>query len=376
MTLLRAIGLMSGTSMDGIDVAMITSDGEGHVEAGPSAEFPYGSEVRAQIGQGLEDAKAIGLDRMARPGGLAALEQFLTGLHVDAVAAFLDAYKIRPDDVDLIGFHGQTVLHRPDDALSVQLGDGAMLARKTGIDVVYDMRAQDMVQGGQGAPLVPVYHRALVASLPDNLIQKMPVVFVNIGGISNITFVPRSGDLVAFDTGPGNALIDQWVQAKAGLAYDEGGKIAQKGSVEARVLEPYLSSPYFSKTLPKSLDRGDFPPLAGADISVADGARTLARLTAQSIIKASCLLPEVPKLWIICGGGRKNPVVMGDLRALAETSGGVVVTSEEAGFNGDAMEAEAFAYLAIRSIKGLPLTFPGTTGCKSPVTGGLLVRAK
>lgn len=375
MTLIRAIGLMSGTSMDGIDVALITSDGGDVVERGASAEYPFDSDIRAQIVQGLIDAKAIKGDRSARPETLAALERKLTDLHVSAVMRFLAVNKIDTGDVDVIGFHGQTILHRPDEALTVQLGDGALLARKTGIDVVCDMRAADMVSGGQGAPLVPAYHRALTASLSSGLGGETPIVFVNIGGISNITFVPDHGDLIAFDTGPGNGLIDQWVQARAGIPYDEGGMIAAEGQINQHLLQHYLASPYFQKTLPKSLDRSDFRPLQDTELFVADGARTLARLTAQSIIGATHHLPKMPKLWIICGGGRRNETIMRDLEELTQAQGGRVIAAEKAGFNGDAMEAEAFAYLAIRSLKGLPLTFPGTTGCNAATMGGVMCEA-
>jgi len=366
---------MSGTSMDGIDVAMITSDGDGIVERGPSSEFPFDSKIRRQIEMGLVAARCMGKDRDARPDVLAKLEHDLTVLHVAAVTRFIGSHNLNPDDIDVIGFHGQTVLHWPEAALTVQLGDGPLLARQTGIDVVCDMRAADMVAGGQGAPLVPVYHRALARSLSPEVLAERPVAFVNIGGISNITYVPESGDLIAFDTGPGNALIDQWVQARANISYDKGGEIAKSGQIVEPLLRHYLASPYFQQSLPKSLDRSEFLPPRDEGLSLADGARTLAQITARSIFAAIDHLPEAPKLWIICGGGRKNEVIMSDLKNIAESGGGKVITAEEAGFNGDAMEAEAFAYLAIRSLKGLPLTFPGTTGCNTATRGGVMCEA-
>jgi anhydro-N-acetylmuramic acid kinase len=361
--------------MDGIDVAMIASDGEGRVERGASAEFPFDGKIRRQIEMGLVAARCIGKDRNARPDILAKLEHDLTVLHVEAIVSFLDQHDLNAGDIDVIGFHGQTVLHWPEAALTVQLGDGLMLARQTGIDVVCDMRAADMVAGGQGAPLVPVYHRALARSLPPEILAERPVAFVNIGGISNITFVPESGNLIAFDTGPGNALIDQWVQARANISYDKGGEIAKSGQIIEPLLHHHLASPYFQKGLPKSLDRSEFLPPRDESLSLADGARTLAHFTARSIFAAIEHLPEAPKLWIICGGGRKNEVIMSDLQKLAQSGGGKVLAAEEVGFNGDAMEAEAFAYLAIRSLKGLPLTFPGTTGCNAATMGGVMCEA-
>ena len=370
MALMVSIGLMSGTSMDGIDVALIKSDGENIIERGPSLEIEYDVATRRAIEQGLVDALSISDNREARPGNLKSLESLITAQHADAVDTFLSVNNISATEIDVIGFHGQTVLHRPQNKLTVQLGDGAMLAKKANISVVYDMRAADMVANGQGAPLVPVYHQVLASLLPAEFEDKWPVAFVNIGGISNITFVPRNGDLVAFDTGPGNALIDQWVQSVAGVPFDQGGKIASEGGIDLVMLDRYLSAQYFSKTLPKSLDRNDFQPPSPEEIELADGARTLARLTAEAIFFASDLLPCKPELWIICGGGRKNEMMMSDLGELAKQSGSTVISAEQAGFDGGAMEAEAFAYLAIRSLKNLPLTFPDTTGCEAPTAGG------
>lgn len=368
MSLISALGLMSGTSMDGIDVAALETDGEAVVRRGPGGFFPYDAAFRARIEAGLDDARIIE-KREDRPGGLAALEREITLRHAEAVKRFLAGHPSLSPQV--IGFHGQTVLHRPGEGMTVQLGDGALLARETGIPVVHDMRANDMAHGGQGAPLVPAYHAALAASLPPAL-RHLPVCFVNIGGISNVTFVPGRGDPVAFDSGPGNALIDQWVAAGSGLAFDEDGRIAGGGDVAQDVVARYLEAAFFGEPAPKSLDRGDFTTDLAAGLSLEDGARTLAAVSAGAILKARAHMPEPPLSWIVCGGGRKNPHIMADLRRGA---GNVpVVLAEDAGFDGDAMEAEAWAYLAVRSLKGLPLTFPATTGCSRPVTGGVLVR--
>jgi anhydro-N-acetylmuramic acid kinase len=378
MAVLCAIGLMSGTSMDGIDLAMLRTDGEHFVERGPSFFVPYEAGFRRRIEAALETAKAI-VQREDRPGELAALERDITGRHADAVDAFLRNFKARGGAqpwgrIDVIGFHGQTVLHRPQAGVTVQLGDGAWLAQLTGLPVVHDMRANDMAHGGQGAPLVPAYHAALARMLPESLAGRFPVAFVNIGGISNITFVPASGDPVAFDSGPGNALIDQWVQAEGGIPYDADGVVASEGGVVRRVVEAYLDSPFFAKSAPKSLDRLDFTLEPACGLELADGARTLAAVSAEAILRAADHLPEPPKLWIVCGGGRKNPHIVGDLRDGAARLGSEVVLAEDARFDGDAMEAEAWAYLAVRSLKGLPLTFPTTTGCREAVTGGVLAK--
>lgn len=370
MTGLRtAIGLMSGTSLDGIDVALLRTDGEAVVERGPFLARPYDAAFRRRLQGALETAKTIG-KRDERPGDLAEIERALTLRHGEAVRAFLEENGLAASDIDVIGFHGQTVLHRPDAGLTVQLGDGGLLARETGIDVVYDMRANDMAHGGQGAPLIPAYHAALAAGLSGA--TGKAVVFVNIGGISNITFIGAGEAIVAYDSGPGNTLIDQWVEVHAGIPYDQGGMIASEGRVDPGLAERYLGHAFFTDPVRRSLDRNDFRPPEGPDASLEDGARTLAHVTAAAILRSARHLPERPKLYVVCGGGRLNRVIMGDLAALAETEGAEVVTAEAVGLDGDSMEAEAWAYLAVRSLRGLPLTFPGTTGVTAPVTGGLL----
>ncbi len=364
-----AIGLMSGTSMDGIDVALVRTDGADMVGRGPAKGFAYDPAFRRRLQAALEGAKAI-TRRDERPGDLAALERELTLRHVDAVAAFLSENGLAAGDIDVVGFHGQTVLHRPEQRLTVQIGDGALLSRQTGIAVVYDMRANDMTHGGQGAPLIPVYHAALARNLPADC--AFPVVFVNIGGISNLTYVGPDGEIAAFDSGPGNTLIDQWVEAQAGIPFDQGGMIASEGRVLAGLASRYLDHPFFTARERRSLDRNDFLPPAGADASLEDGARTLAHVTAAAIVKSAGHLPRVPKTYIVCGGGRLNRVIMGDLEELAAAQGAQVMPAETVKLNGDSMEAEAWAYLAVRSLDGLPLTFPGTTGVETAITGGVL----
>ena len=367
--LMRAIGLMSGTSMDGIDVALIDTDGAQRAQRGPSATYPYSEALRARLRAGI--GTAAGLQRRQdRPGDLGGLEAELTQLHARALATFLQTSlppgKLATAGIDIIGFHGHTVLHAPERGLTVQLGDGAALARATGIDVVYDLRAADVAAGGQGAPLAPAYHAALLAR------QAKPVVVVNVGGVANVTWIGAAGDLLAFDTGPGNALIDDWMQHRRGLARDEDGGLAATGRAREEVVREYLRHPYFGAPPPKSLDRNAFTLELIAGLGDADGAATLTAFTAQSIARAREHFPEQPRLWVVCGGGRRNKTLMAMLAGWVEAA---VAPAEAAGIDGDALEAEAWGYLAVRSRQGLPITFPGTTGAPAPLPGGILAVA-
>jgi anhydro-N-acetylmuramic acid kinase len=397
---MRALGLMSGTSMDGIDVALIETDGEETLVRGPSATFAYDAAFRGRLAAAVEDGRGL-RDRNARPGCLGAVERELTERHAAAVKQFLAERTIAPADIAVIGFHGQTVLHKgslvattavaqpkavldtppvwPVEAvrtLTVQLGDGRRLAKLLGIDVVYDLRAADAEAGGQGAPLVPIYHRAMAAKLPER-----PVAVVNIGGVANVTWIGPSGTLIAFDCGPGNALIDDWMQRHTGRSMDPEGSTAARGHVdEARLAALFRNeyfgrvlSEYFARVPPKSLDRNAFRADAVQGLSVADGAATLTAFTAAAIARAREHFPEQPRIWVICGGGRRNRTLMTMFAARVECA---VVPAEAVGFDGDAVEAEAWAYLAVRSLRGLPITFPGTTGVPAPTTGGVLARGR
>lgn len=360
-----AIGLMSGTSMDGIDVAAIETDGEHVTWFGPSATYPYADAERALLRRALDEARTLE-DRDARPGAIGDAERMVTERHAECVLKFLDANEIERARVGVVGFHGQTVLHRPQARLTIQIGDGAALARAMGIPVVYDFRAHDMAAGGQGAPLVPVFHRALALARPAR-----PVVFVNIGGVANVTFVGANDELIAFDTGPGNAMIDDWVRHKTGHSHDEDGRIARKGKVSIDTLERLLGDPYFARRPPKSLDRNHFSLEMVRTLNAANGARTLTELTASSIALAAALLPEPPREWIIVGGGRRNAFLMQKLLGLLMTP---MRIAEEIGLDGDAIEAQGFAFLAVRSLQSLPLTYPTTTGVPEAMTGGVLAR--
>lgn len=362
----RALGLMSGTSMDGIDVALLDTDGDRQLRHGPAASFAYSPEIKVKLRAALREAREL-QERNLRPGSLGDVERELTELNAEAVDRFLRANGVDRGQIDLIGYHGQTVLHDAPRGITVQLGDGQLLAERTGVDVVFDMRAADVAAGGQGAPLVPVYHRALAEQVPD-----LPAAFLNIGGVANVTWIGAGGRMLAFDTGPGNALIDDWVLAHTGAAHDAEGALAASGRVNEDVLQALLTNNYFGLPPPKSLDRNDFSTALAEALSVEDGAATLTAFTAAAIGKAREHMPEEPRLWIVCGGGRKNKTLMSMIAASVHNA---VVPAEALGLDGDFIEAAAWAYLAVRSALKLPITFPETTGAPSPMTGGVLSAA-
>ena len=362
----RALGLMSGTSMDGIDVALLETDGDRELRHAPAASYPYRPDVKAKLRAALSEARDLRA-RTDRPGSLGELERALTELNAEAVSRFLGAKGVDRGQVDLIGYHGQTVLHDAPRGLTVQLGDGQLLAERTGIDVVFDLRAADVAAGGQGAPLAPVYHRALAAQLSE-----LPAAFLNIGGVANVTWIGEAGRMLAFDTGPGNALLDDWMLAHTGTACDADGAAAGRGRVDDKALTTLLTHGYFGIPPPKSLDRNAFSSAPVEGLSVKDGAATLTAFTAASVAKAREHMPEEPRVWIVCGGGRKNRTLMSMLAACVHNA---VVPAEALGLDGDFIEAEAWAYLAVRSVLKLPITFPATTGVPAPMTGGVLAKA-
>ncbi|AXJ94191.1 MULTISPECIES: anhydro-N-acetylmuramic acid kinase [unclassified Sphingomonas] len=356
-----AIGLMSGTSLDGIDAALIETDGEAEVRAIGFRGEPYSDAARAQLAAAT--ALALTFDRPRASPDLVAAGELIDRAHAMAVHKLLRDAGIEASAVDVIGYHGQTVAHRPDRGWTWQIGDGAVLARATGIAVVSDLRSADVAAGGQGAPLLPVYHAALVAGL------EKPVAVLNLGGVGNITFVGRDGALVAFDTGPANGLIDSWVEAESGARFDADGALAAAGRVDETVLTAMLDHPYFDAPAPKSLDRNDFTIQPARGLSTADGAATLTAFTAATVVEALVQLPERPRRLIVAGGGRHNPTL---LAMIAAHTGLTPEPSDTLGWNGDAMEAEGFAYMAVRRLKDLPISFPGTTGVPTALAGGVV----
>ena len=361
-----AIGLMSGTSLDGVDIALIETDGERVASFGPSGYRAYSEAERAVLRQALADGADV-TDRDARPGVLAGAERIVTAAHVEVVQQFLRAHGIDRHSIKIVGFHGQTVLHRPLLRLTVQIGDAAALAKAIGIPVMHDFRAADVAAGGQGAPFVPVYHRALAQSLD----REGPVAVVNIGGVSNVTYV--DGDaLIACDLGPGNALLDDFMARTMRQPFDNDGALAAQGTPDATWLASALAHPFFKAKPPKSLDRNDFAALKLDVAAPADGAATLTAFTVEAIAAIVPLLPCSPATWIVAGGGTRNPTMMTRLgKRLAPAT---VETADVLGWSADAMEAQAFAFLAVRALKGLALSYPATTGVPVAMTGGVLAR--
>ncbi len=360
--LATAVGVISGTSMDGIDVALIRSDGEARVETGPAATFAYPEGVAQRL-------RAVVADPRQAEAPQTDLERDVTDAHVAAVEAFLARFGIPQESVALVGLHGQTILHRPESGLTRQLCDGALAAKTLGLDVVCDFRSADVAAGGEGAPLAPIYHAAMTAGL------ERPLMVLNWGGVGNVTWLGGEGEIVAFDTGPANALIDDFLLRRRGIAFDEGGALAASGEVDATALAALMSDPYFDRPAPKSLDRNHFAASAEAveRLSDADGAATLAAFTVEATVAALRHVAERPKRWLVGGGGRRNAFLV---RRLADRLEVPVEPVEAIGFDGDAIEAQCFAYLALRNRRGLPISFPATTGVPAPMTGGVFWPAR
>ncbi len=352
---MRTIGLMSGTSLDGVDAAFLETDGITVQALGPSLTIPYDAGLRRDLRAILDRAPTLDPTDPA----LRSAEQRLTDVHAQAVRAL-------GRQADLIGFHGQTILHQPHLRRTWQIGDAAALARTTGTPVAFDFRSDDVAAGGQGAPLVPVFHAALAGPL------EKPVAVLNIGGVANVTWIGPDGALVAFDTGPGNGPLDDWAARHTNQAFDRDGALSESGVADPAVLNRLLSHRYFAQPAPKSLDRLDFAAAltaSGIDgLSPADGAATLAAFTVGAVARAA--FPSPPRRWLVCGGGRHNPTLMLGLRTALPAP---VDPVESVGWDGDALEAQCFGFLAARVAAGLPLSFPGTTGAPRPLSGGRIV---
>jgi anhydro-N-acetylmuramic acid kinase len=365
--MMTAIGLMSGTSLDGVDIALIETDGNQVAAFGPTGYRPYTEHERGLLREAL--AEAVNLPRRdARPGVIGEAERAVTLAHAEAVAAFTAQNCIVREAIDIVGFHGQTVLHRPAQRLTVQIGDGTALAKAIRVPVMHDFRAADVAAGGQGAPFVPVYHRALAQSLG----REGPICVVNIGGVSNITYIDGADTLIACDTGPGNALLDDFMVRVMGQPFDREGGLAAQGRPDADWIAHALQHPFFALPPPKSLDRNDFASFAPHDMAPADGAATLTAFTAAAIARIVPLLPKSPVSWIVAGGGARNRTMLGMLQERFAPA--TVEPADVLGWSADAMEAQAFGYLAARGLKGLPLSYPATTGVPMPMTGGTIAR--
>ncbi len=345
--------------MDGVDAALIETDGEEVVRPLDFVSLPYSEEDRGVLRSALMHAQ--GLSAPDDHPDIAAASRVVDRRHIEAVEALLRKIGRNAADIGAVGYHGQTVAHRPDRGWTWQIGDGQVLAHALGLMVVDDFRSADVEQGGQGAPLVPVYHAARLSD------RECPAVVLNLGGVGNLTFVGSTGLLLAFDTGPGNALIDDWMHEHAGLSHDEGGAAAAQGRVREDVLSQMMSHPWFEEPPPKSLDRNDFSIDAVRGLPLTDGAATLTAFTASAVARGIAHCPVRPRAIHVAGGGRHNRTLMGMIAARC----GVPVTPvDDLGWNGDATEAEAFAYLAVRFLQGKPTSYPETTGVNAPVSGG------
>ena len=346
-------GLMSGTSLDGVDAACLYTDGVDILGFGSSAYVPYSAKEREVLRSGL--GKWPGDTSLHEVGVV------VRDLHMQALQNL--------PTVDLIGFHGQTLSHDPQNGRTHQLGDGAELARLVGTPVIWDFRSEDVAKGGQGAPLAPIYHWALARYA--KLLE--PIAIVNLGGVGNLTWVdprlPAENGLLAFDTGPANAPLNDYMIKKLNKSYDENGNLAAQGVADLNLVARFMRDGYFARPVPKSLDRGDFSYIGSVveSLSNEDAAATLTAIIVAGILQALEHLPQNPKQMWITGGGRKNTELMRLLRSAMPMR---VCDIDEMGFDGDMVEAQAFAYLAARVARGFPTSFAKTTGVATPLSGG------
>lgn len=361
---LTALGLMSGTSMDGVDAALVVTDGIDVFKFGKYLNRPYDLEMR-------NDLKSItGKNAQQDEQKVAEIEQKLTMFHVNVVQEIMELSGLSASDIDIIGFHGQTIYHSAEEHICTQIGNGDLLAKETGIDVINRFRNTDIANGGNGAPIMPSFYQSLARDV------EKPFGIINIGGISTITWLGENGELVAYDAGPGNALIDDWVMKKHGMNMDFEGNLAAVGTPDEKIIAAILRRPWFQKAPPKTADRNQFSKrfMENLDgLNVYDGAATLTCFTAVSIAEACKFLPRQPKRWVVCGGGAHNPTMMRFLKQRLESP---VISSSELGWNGDYIEAQGLGYLAARSLFNLPISFPTTTGVEQPICGGMLHKAK
>jgi anhydro-N-acetylmuramic acid kinase len=367
---MKILGFMTGTSLDAVDMAVLETDGVDIHAFGPAGERKLREETRDLLLETTDIARAWPRGE-PEPAIFKDARRAVAHEHFHAAERFLEEHGLSWSDFDLLGVHGQTVLHERPTAervgRTVQLLDADRLARLCGRPVAHDFRTADVAAGGEGAPLAPIYHaaRARASGLTA------PVAALNIGGVANITLIGADGELLAFDTGPGNGMIDLMLQARGLGRFDEDGRLALAGRVDEAVLAALLDSPYFDAPAPKSLDRYDFSLTPVDHLSAEDAAATLVAFTAEAVFKAFGQTGETPSALIVCGGGRHNPAIM---QTLAKRAPVPVKSAEAHGWRGDSIEAEAFAYLAARTAKGLPISFPGTTGVKTPMTGGRIAQ--
>ena len=368
---LTAIGLMSSPLVDGVRAAVMRTDGLGEIEQGPSVFYPYPRETKVNIRRAIKAARE-GLDEAE---SIAKALDDVTTAHIKASLRLMEKAYLTRDEVDVIGMHGHSILHKPSPSKDVigrswQIGSASIVATELRIDVVSEFRQEDIERGGRGMPLMPVYIAGLVAKLD----RDKSICVLNISDKAEVTYVPascRPEEMVSFDAGPGSNLVDEWVHFHTG-EIDDLGKTAALGTVDEEAVKLMALNPYFRRSAPKYLDGYDFKMKAIEHLSVEDGAATLTALAAEALEKASEVLPDAPEGWIVCGSGRHNDIFMKELEARMEAP---FVTAEEAGWQSDDLHAQAMAYLAVRSLKKLPITYPKTTKAPHPLTGGVYSRA-
>jgi len=371
-----AMGLMSGTSLDGVDVSIIESDGNRDYSPILDRYFEYESGLIQKILK-IRD-KITNIKELERHfDETKDLEREVTLFHARVVNEVLETSKI---NIDLIGFHGQTIFHDPKNKISKQLGDGNLLSQLTKKKVVYNFRHNDLESGGQGAPLVPIFHNLLANKINKNFNLRFPINILNIGGIANVTSTVdwknlwSTEKIYAYDIGPGNCLIDEWIRRNSKAKYDKDGLVATSGTTNKLVLSQALENFASNPDYEKSLDVKDFDIFFAKGLSLENGAATITEFTAKLIADGMSYINEINgsliSMWLVGGGGRKNKFLLKNIRNNYKKI--KIELVDDYGVDGDFIESQAFAYLAIRSIENLPISFPSTTRCKEAITGGVI----
>ena len=360
-----ALGLMSGTSADGVDVAILITDGKTKIKLGPSEYYPFSKSFSTKIKSIFK--KKVNIKKSKKQKRIVEIENEFTHINLIAINKFLKKNKINKNKIDVIGFHGQTISHNPSNGYSWQIGNSQKLANLLNIKVVSNFRENDIKNGGQGSPLTPIFHYYLTKKI------KKKICFINLGGISNITYFNHKSknnlnNILAFDAGPCCSLIDDWISKNSNKRFDKFGLLARNGNVKKKIIQNFLKKTYFSKLPPKSLDRSFFSLSLLKELTIKDGAATLSYLVADTLLKAFDYFPSNPDLCILSGGGRCNKFLVELInKKIKKTK---ISLTENYNWNGDSIEAHAFAYLSVRKLLNLPITFPKTTGTKEPLTGG------
>jgi len=376
--LYTAIGLMSGTSMDGVDVSLIRSDGINQFINVLDEYFEYNESLQQQLIE-LRNLISNINDLKLYSSRLNELEREMTLFHSKIVIDISSKYQ---DEVDFVGFHGQTIFHNPEQKISKQLGDGKLMSQLVKKKIIYNFRQEDMINKGQGAPLTPIFHNLLSKKINENHQIDFPICFLNIGGISNITKIIKKDEklednIEAFDSGPGNCMIDEWVRKNSKNNFDENGSIAKSGKIDQLILNQAIDNFQIDK-FDKSLDVKNFDISFVRGLSLEDGCATITNFTAYLIAKGiehSNGNNIKPIKYLICGGGRKNTFLIQSIKDYLSHEQNISLNSiDDYSLNGDYIESQAFGYLSIRSFLNLPISYPKTTGCKTPTVGGVLVK--